>query len=157
MGCEVQIHKKTDKRGTWAYHSVDGWYLNTSQEHYRGVHNCYTKETRSECLSDTVVFKHKHMTNPTMMHADKLMQALANCKSALQGVTNGKQDQQLQELQQIVEQAGAHIHQITNSQAQQDTMTAHIRTSKFRGCTPTPTPNQFLGCSLLLILNQFRG
>ncbi|KAL7502169.1 hypothetical protein ACHAXN_000208 [Cyclotella atomus] len=125
MGCEVQIHKKTDKRGTWAYHSVDGWYLNTSQEHYRGVHNCYTKETRSERLSDMVVFKHKHMTNPTMMHADKLMQALANCKSALQGVTNGKQDQQLQELQQIVEQAGAHIHQITNSQAQQDTMTAH--------------------------------
>ncbi|KAL7502426.1 hypothetical protein ACHAXN_000718 [Cyclotella atomus] len=27
MGCEVQVHEKTDKRGTWAYHSVDGWYL----------------------------------------------------------------------------------------------------------------------------------
>ena len=24
MGCAVQIHEKTDKRGTWAYHSVDG-------------------------------------------------------------------------------------------------------------------------------------
>ena len=24
MGCEVQVHKKKDKRGTWAYHSVDG-------------------------------------------------------------------------------------------------------------------------------------
>ena len=35
MGCEVQVHEKTDKRGTWAYHSVDGWYLATSPEHYR--------------------------------------------------------------------------------------------------------------------------
>jgi hypothetical protein len=25
MGCEAQVHEKTDKRGTWAYHSVDGW------------------------------------------------------------------------------------------------------------------------------------
>ena len=35
MGYEVQVHKKTDKRDTWAYHSVDGWYLDTSPEHYR--------------------------------------------------------------------------------------------------------------------------
>jgi hypothetical protein len=47
MGCEVQIHKKTDKRGTWAYHCLDGWYLNTSQEHYR-VHNCHVKSTKVE-------------------------------------------------------------------------------------------------------------
>jgi hypothetical protein len=30
MGCEAQVHEKTDKRGTWAYHSVDGLYLFTS-------------------------------------------------------------------------------------------------------------------------------
>ena len=34
MGCKVQVHKKTDKRGTFSYHSVDGWYLATSDEHY---------------------------------------------------------------------------------------------------------------------------
>ena len=27
MGCAVQVHETTDKRGTWAYHTVDGWYL----------------------------------------------------------------------------------------------------------------------------------
>jgi hypothetical protein len=32
MGCEAQIHKKTDKQGTWACHSIDGWYLFTSPE-----------------------------------------------------------------------------------------------------------------------------
>ncbi len=34
MGCEAQVHEKTNKRGTWAYHLVDGWYLFTSPEHY---------------------------------------------------------------------------------------------------------------------------
>ncbi len=29
MGCEAQVHKKTDKCSTWAYHLVDWWYLFT--------------------------------------------------------------------------------------------------------------------------------
>jgi hypothetical protein len=24
MGCEAQVHEKTNKRGTWAYHLVNG-------------------------------------------------------------------------------------------------------------------------------------
>jgi hypothetical protein len=31
MGCEAQVHEKTDKCSTWASHSVDGWYLFTCQ------------------------------------------------------------------------------------------------------------------------------
>jgi hypothetical protein len=84
MGCEVQVHEKTDKRGTWAYHSVDGWYLNTSPEHYR-VHNCHIKSTKSKRLTDTIQFKHKHITNLTLSHQDKIMHAIANCKAALDG------------------------------------------------------------------------
>jgi hypothetical protein len=34
MGCKVQVHKKADKQGTWAYHSIDRWYLLTSADHY---------------------------------------------------------------------------------------------------------------------------
>ena len=33
MGCIVQVHEKSDQRGTWAYHSIDGWYLFTSPEY----------------------------------------------------------------------------------------------------------------------------
>eukprot|EP00804_Cyclotella_cryptica_P025596 CCRYP_002824-RB/>CCRYP_002824-RB protein AED:0.38 eAED:0.38 QI:0/-1/0/1/-1/0/1/0/350 len=65
MGCAVQVHEKADKRGTWASHSIDGWYLNTSAEHYR-VHNCHIKSTKAERLSDTVHFKHKDITNPSL-------------------------------------------------------------------------------------------
>ena len=53
MGCEAQVHEKTKKRGTWAYHSVDGWYLATSTEHYR-THLCHIKTTNSERFTDTV-------------------------------------------------------------------------------------------------------
>ena len=55
MGCEVQVHKKTDKRGTWSYHLVDGWYLSTSPKHYR-VHNCHIKSTLAERLTDAIQF-----------------------------------------------------------------------------------------------------
>ena len=55
MGCEVQVHEKTDTRGTWSYHSLDGWYLSTSPKHYR-IHNCHIKSTSAERLTNTIQF-----------------------------------------------------------------------------------------------------
>ncbi len=63
MGCAVQVHEKTDKRGTWAYHSVDGWYLATSPEHYR-MHLCHIKSARSERFTDTVQFSQSTSHGP---------------------------------------------------------------------------------------------
>jgi hypothetical protein len=42
MGCVVQIHERSEKRGSWAFDSIDGWYLCTSPEHYR-CHVIYVK------------------------------------------------------------------------------------------------------------------
>ena len=61
MGMSVQVHEKTDKRGTWAYNTVDGWYLATSPKHYR-THRCHIKTTRNEQLTDTVHFSHRKHT-----------------------------------------------------------------------------------------------
>jgi hypothetical protein len=47
MGCEAQVHEKTDKHGTWAYHLVNGWYLFTSPKHYC-THNFHIKHTNSK-------------------------------------------------------------------------------------------------------------
>jgi hypothetical protein len=55
MGCEVQAHKKTDKRGMWSCHLVDGWYLSTSPEHYR-INNCHIKSISAKRLTDTIQF-----------------------------------------------------------------------------------------------------
>ena len=67
MGCEVQVHKKTDKRGTWAYHCIDGWYLFISPEHYC-VHNFHIKATKAERLRD-VHFCHKKHHIPISLAA----------------------------------------------------------------------------------------
>ncbi len=109
MGCEVQVHEKTGKRGTWAYHSVDGWYLFTSPEHYR-THNCHIRHTKSERLSDTVQFQHKRITNPTITHANKVMHALADCIKALQGMRGSAiNSQAAQDLQGIIDATQANI------------------------------------------------
>ena len=68
LGCNVQIHEKSDQCGTWAFHSVDGWYISTSHEHYR-THRCHVKSSNSECLSDTVQFQHN--TSPTPLSCRK--------------------------------------------------------------------------------------
>ncbi len=57
MGCVVQLYENNNRRGTWADNSTDGWYLRTSNEHYR-CHIIYVKKTRSKRTSDTVFFKH---------------------------------------------------------------------------------------------------
>ena len=109
MGCNTQVHEKTNKRGTWAFHSVDRWYLFTPPEHYC-THNCHIKHTKSECLSDTVQFQHKRITNPSITHADKVMHALADCVKAIKGMT-GKDRTSLATLylQCIVDATQAHI------------------------------------------------
>ena len=127
MGCEAQVHEKTDKRGTWAYHLVDGWYLFTSPKHYC-THNCHIKHTKSEQLSNTVQFQHKRITNPTIAHADKVMHALADCVKALQGMTGcARNSQAAQDLQRIIAATKAQV------QAQPD----RIEDVE----TPSATPN----------------
>ena len=81
-GISVQVHEKTYKRGTWVYHTVEGWYLATSPEHYR-THICHIKSTNSERFTDTIHFNHKKITRPTITHADKVMAAISDCTKAI--------------------------------------------------------------------------
>ncbi len=47
MGCAVQIYKKSEKRGSWAFNLIDRWYLRITPEHYQ-CHVIYVKKTRNE-------------------------------------------------------------------------------------------------------------
>ncbi len=121
MECEAQIHEKTNKCGTWAYHLVNGWYLFTSPEHHC-THNCHIKQTNSKQLSNTVQFQHKHITNPSITHANKVMQALAECVKAIQGMTGkARNSQAAQDLQCIVDATQAHVQ--TNPHQFEETIT----------------------------------
>ena len=113
MGCKVQVHETTNKRGTWSYHSVDGWYLSTSPDHYR-THTCHIKSTGSDRLSNSVQFLHKHITNPTLTPADKLMAAIKDCKKALNKMEADESDEQMAELQRLVDTAGRQVRHQQN-------------------------------------------
>jgi hypothetical protein len=89
MGCAVQIHKRSEKRGSWAFDSIDRWYLQTSPEHYQ-CHVIYVKKTRRERISDTVHFKHKYITQPTLMLEDTIAKALNDLTNALKQKRNNK-------------------------------------------------------------------
>jgi hypothetical protein len=120
MGCEAQVHEKTNKGGTWAYHSVDKWYLFTSPEHYC-THN-HVKHTTSKRLSDTGKFQHKHITNPSITHTNKVMQELAECIKAIQGMTGrARNSQAAQDLQHIVYTTQAWVQ--TNPHQFEETIT----------------------------------
>ena len=110
MGCQVQVHEKSDKRGTWAFHSVDGWYLSTSDEHYR-THRCHIKSTNSERLTDTAQFQHKHITNPSLTHSDKLMHAIADCHRAIKGLGRGANDADMRDLRRLLDMTVATTQQ----------------------------------------------
>ncbi len=108
MGCEVHVHEKSDSHRMWAYHSVDGWYLSTLPEHYR-MHVCHIKSTKSDQLSDTVHFKHKHITNPALTYDDKIMKAVAELSKISKPKPSiiAKHEHEIPNLQRLMDTTGA--------------------------------------------------
>ncbi|KAL7526494.1 hypothetical protein ACHAXR_001517, partial [Thalassiosira sp. AJA248-18] len=120
MGCNVQVHEKTDKRGRWAFNSVNGWYLSTSPEHYR-THRCHIKDTKNDRFSDTIKLQHKDITNPTITPHDKLMKALGDCAKLLKNVTATDAAQDIRDLQRISDNIRTHAPKVATPDAHDDT------------------------------------
>ena len=89
MGCAVQLYQSSEKQASWAANTIDGWYLQTLPEHYQ-CYIIYVKQTKSERVSDTVFFKTKFITQPTMMPVDVITKALNDLTQALKGKRNHK-------------------------------------------------------------------
>ena len=100
MGCAVQFHVKPKQRKLWGKHSKDGWYLGMSDEHYC-CHVVFVRKTRSKRVSDTVFFKHKYITQPTVTPADAIVKALQNLARAIKGEQNSKGEAQFCALEQL--------------------------------------------------------
>lgn len=100
MGCAVQIYESPNNRRTWAPHSTDGWYLRTSAEHYR-CHVVFVKKTRSERISDTVHFDHKHITQPTLTPTDIIVKTLQDLTNTIKRTNNPKGKEQMDALKTL--------------------------------------------------------
>ena len=100
MGCAVQFHIKPGRRKTFGEHSADGFYLKTSAEHYR-THVVFCKKTRAKRLADTVFFKHKYITQPTVTPADAIVNAFTKLQDAINGLQHSRNDAHFDALQRI--------------------------------------------------------
>ena len=69
LGCTVQLYVKPHRQKTWGEHSNNGWYIGTLPKHYR-CHQIWNQKTKAERISDTVFFKHKYLTQPTLSFED---------------------------------------------------------------------------------------
>jgi hypothetical protein len=93
MGCAVQFHIKANRRKSWGEHASDGWYLTTSPDHYR-CHWIFVKATRAKQISNSVFFKHKYITQPTMMTDDLVIKAIHDLTIAIKGNKDPRNDGQ---------------------------------------------------------------
>ena len=100
MGCAVQLYQGSEKRTSWGANTIDGWYLQTSPQHYC-CHVIYVKQTRSKRVSDTVFFKTKFITQPTLTLADVITKALNDLTQALKGKSNQQGIDQIEALSKL--------------------------------------------------------
>jgi hypothetical protein len=85
LGCKVEAHLVPSNRKMWAPHTASGFYICNAWDHYR-CHEIYINDTRHTRTCNTVFFKHKYLTMPTLTPADALIQAADNLTSAIAGI-----------------------------------------------------------------------
>jgi hypothetical protein len=90
LGCRAQCYVDPERRTLYGSHTLDAWYVGTSAEHYR-CHKVFMKDTRAERITDTLVFQHRRITNPTVSVAD----AVTNAANDLTEAIKGNMDKQL--------------------------------------------------------------
>ena len=85
LGAAIEHHASPAMQASFGMHSLLGWYIGVSLEHYR-CHKSWITETRGVRVGNTVFFKHKYLTMPTITTADAILTAARDLQDALDGV-----------------------------------------------------------------------
>ena len=112
---KAMIHDKPNKRRTFAQYCSKGYVLGTSTEHYR-CWNLWNTRTKALRVSDTVFFKHKYISNPSVTPEDSAISAANRMTDALKmhHPHNMCEDniQALHRLEQIFKQAANNTKEV---------------------------------------------
>jgi hypothetical protein len=101
LGCQTQTFIDPKDRRTFGVHSADSWYIGTSTDHYR-CQKVFIKETRAVRVTDTLQFKHKHITQPRVTAADAIVNAAHELTQTLKGnLQNDVSKMTMQELERL--------------------------------------------------------
>ena len=161
LGCHAMTHNKPDTRTSWAQRASEGIYGGTSAEHYQ-CFKIWMKDTKSICISDTVTFKHKHFTTPTLTPEDAVTTTATNLSQALKTTKfiqiSETTQQALQQISDIFTNVvkSRHQTQSTNTGSRVNLPT-HQQLTTPEGTTPPmrvqhaapPQEHQLQGCSIL--------
>ena len=85
LGCKVEAHIQPAVRETWAAHTASGYYIGNAWDHYR-CHEIYITDTKHSRICETVFFKHKYLTMPSVTPADALIKAADNLVDTINGI-----------------------------------------------------------------------
>jgi hypothetical protein len=100
LGCRVLIHKKVGARYTWDFRGKDGWGVGVSFWHYR-CQRVVAKATKAEQISDTVEFRHQHITQPTLTSDDRVLYGMKHLTGALKDAPTVACDTQLRAIEEL--------------------------------------------------------
>ena len=94
LGCDIIAHKKTGTRNSWDFCGGDGWYVGVELQHYL-CHTIVAKTTHAAQISDTVDFRHHHLTHPTVTPMDRIFHGMNKLTCALHDTPHITCDNQL--------------------------------------------------------------
>jgi hypothetical protein len=82
-GIKVQAHLRPEERDSWAPHTIDGWYIGPSLEHYRW-HRIWIPSTNSERIIQTLTWLPHAINMPTATSTDIAIAVAQDLTHALQ-------------------------------------------------------------------------
>jgi hypothetical protein len=100
MGCAIQVYIKPARWKIFSENLGDGFYLTTSEEHYR-THVVFAKKTRAKWLTNTVFLLHTYITQPTITPADAIVNLYDKLWQAIRGLQHSKDDAHFEALKRI--------------------------------------------------------
>jgi len=153
MGCKVEMYEMPTVRETWATHTVSGFYIGNSWEHYRN-HKVWVKKTKNVRAGETVFFNHKYLTQPTITTSDALLKAADDLSQAVKGVIpqTGATMEALEKLVDIFKQQAKEKEDSATRQRvrKERALTQRVRTETRQATKemlPTYTPQEPQGIS----------
>ena len=84
IGMDSLVHDKPHLIRSFYEHFRKGYVLGNSFEHYRGW-KIWMQQTRATQVSETVIHRHKYISNPSVTPADAIIYAARNLASSLKG------------------------------------------------------------------------
>ncbi len=85
LECKVEAYLVPTIWESWAPHMASGFYVGNAWDHY-WCHEIYISDTCHTQVCNTVFFKHKYLTMPTIIAADALIRAADDLTNAIAGV-----------------------------------------------------------------------